>query len=385
MSTQYPPLVSEVPTVWGGGNRRRGLRILPKEGAYFVHVTSRIVRQMFLMGSEEKAVFRAQMRKWSEFSGITVLTHCLMDNHFHLLLWVPERVGLGHEEVVRRLRGVWEAARLEEWEGVYAAASEKDRREMDLAVEERTCDLPEFMRVLKQSFSRWYNARQKTSGALWDCRYRSVVVEGSPLALMSVGAYIDLNPVRAGICGDPLEYVWSGYGEGMGGEGAARKGIVDLVRASKGHVPRMAEDVRRNQLEEMGWGLTGVGEKLEEERKQRSRGGGWEEAMGAYRLWLYAKGARGEEDPYRKEWKKRRKGFGAAEVVAEFERRGVVSMEEALRKRCRTFTRGVGVGSEGFLERLMGWHRECFGPKRRKAAKGMGRVWAGLCSLRQVG
>lgn len=36
---------------------KRGLRILPKSGGYFVHVTSRVVQQRFLFGDEEKTVF----------------------------------------------------------------------------------------------------------------------------------------------------------------------------------------------------------------------------------------------------------------------------------------------------------------------------------------
>ena len=33
-----------------------------------------------------------------------------------------------------------------------------------------------------------------------------------------MAAYIDLNPVRAGICDDPADYRWSSYGEALGGD-----------------------------------------------------------------------------------------------------------------------------------------------------------------------
>ncbi len=32
-----------------------------------------------------------------------------------------------------------------------------------------------------------------------------------------IAAYIDLNPVRAGMVADPADYRWSGYGEAIGG------------------------------------------------------------------------------------------------------------------------------------------------------------------------
>ncbi|MCC5846424.1 MAG: hypothetical protein JJU05_19410, partial [Verrucomicrobia bacterium] len=64
-------------------------RVLPKEGGYFVHVTSRVRGQDFLLGTKEKEAFRELAFRWAEFSGITVVTYCVMSNHFHLLLWVP--------------------------------------------------------------------------------------------------------------------------------------------------------------------------------------------------------------------------------------------------------------------------------------------------------
>ncbi|MFT7444863.1 MAG: putative transposase [Granulosicoccus sp.] len=38
----------------------------------------------------------------------------------------------------------------------------------------------------------------------------------SGLASRTMAAYIDLNPVRAGICKDPADYRWCSYGEAVG-------------------------------------------------------------------------------------------------------------------------------------------------------------------------
>lgn len=50
-----------------------------------------------------------------------------------------------------------------------------------------------------------------------------------------MAAYIDLNPVRAGICKDPTTYRWSSYGEAVGGGRGAKKAQSGLVRALRGH------------------------------------------------------------------------------------------------------------------------------------------------------
>lgn len=50
-------------------------------------------------------------------------------------------------------------------------------------------------------------------------------MEGAENALLTMATYIDLNAVRAGLCEDPKDYRWCGYGEAMGGEEAARVGL----------------------------------------------------------------------------------------------------------------------------------------------------------------
>jgi hypothetical protein len=60
----------------------------------------------------------------------------------------------------------------------------------------------------------------------------SVIVE-SGVAARTMAAYIDLNPVRAGMVKDPADYRWSSYGEAVGGgnKGNGKKAREGLVRA----------------------------------------------------------------------------------------------------------------------------------------------------------
>ena len=64
-------------------------------------------------------------------------------------------------------------------------------------------DLSAFMKLLKQRFSQWFNRTHQRTGTLWEERFRSVLIEGTGPALATVAAYIDLNPVRAGLVHDP--------------------------------------------------------------------------------------------------------------------------------------------------------------------------------------
>jgi len=63
-------------------------------------------------------------------------------------------------------------------------------------------ELSQFMKTFKQCFSIYYNSNHERRGTLWEERFKSVLVEESEYAQLVAGAYIDLNPVRAGIVKD---------------------------------------------------------------------------------------------------------------------------------------------------------------------------------------
>ncbi|MCC5840184.1 MAG: hypothetical protein JJT96_08670, partial [Opitutales bacterium] len=62
----------------------------------------------------------------------------------------------------------------------------------------------------------------------WAERFRSVIVEADTEAQRMVAAYIDLNPVRAGLVEDAGDYGFSGFGEACAGGSAARRGIARI-------------------------------------------------------------------------------------------------------------------------------------------------------------
>lgn len=288
----------EIPSVWKGRriDRTRGRRILPEKSGYFVHVTSRAVHQRFLFKSNEKNAFSELMEKWSDFSGIQVLTYCLMDNHFHLFLWIPPVEPVKFAELIRRLQRVWEPEKVQKWLNLYQISPEREQMTMRQSLENRMMSLPSFMRVLKQSFSVWFNAQHNVSGTLWEGRYRSMIVKNTPNALMSVATYIDLNPVRAGICSDPKNYAWSSYGQASKGNPVCQQNILQLLNFAD-------------------WQRTPAIKTLKNEKpEQVSQSPSWGECDSVYRPWLYEKGYRSPQS--RKN--AHRKGFTSFEVLNVF-------------------------------------------------------------------
>ncbi|MCC5842264.1 MAG: hypothetical protein JJT96_19265, partial [Opitutales bacterium] len=89
----------------------------------------------------------------------------------------------------------------------------------------RMGDVSVFMREVKTRFTLWYNRKHDTVGTFWAERFRSVIVEADTAAQRMVAAYIDLNPVRAGLVEDAGNYGFSGFGEACAGGRAARRGI----------------------------------------------------------------------------------------------------------------------------------------------------------------
>jgi hypothetical protein len=73
------------------------------------HVISRVVDRRFVLGTEEKSKLRALMRMQENFTGCRVLSYCLMDNHFHLLLEVPSMAegGISDDELLKPLSAIY--------------------------------------------------------------------------------------------------------------------------------------------------------------------------------------------------------------------------------------------------------------------------------------
>jgi putative transposase len=93
----------------------------------------------------------------------------------------------------------------------------------------RMYDISIFIKELKGRFAQWYNRRHGRYGVLWADRFKSVLLEAGE-ALATVAAYIELNPVRAGLCADPKDYRYCGYAEALAkGSSLAWQGISTVL------------------------------------------------------------------------------------------------------------------------------------------------------------
>jgi putative transposase len=112
---------------------------------------------------EDYRRFLESLREVTKAAGIAVHAYVLMPNHVHLLMTPPDEVAIG-----------------------------------------RT------MQAISRRYVRWFNDRHARTGALFEGRYRSTVVEADRY-LLACMRYIELNPVRAEIVQRPEQYPWSSY------------------------------------------------------------------------------------------------------------------------------------------------------------------------------
>jgi len=193
---------------------------------------TRTVNGERLFGDREKEILRKMLWQVADFSGVEVLTYCVMANHFHVLVRVPAAAEVSDIELLRRYKVLYPKPTKYQTTSIEVMAKElaKDGDEAEAIRKKllaRMGDVSEFMKAVKQRFSVWYNRSHDRFGTLWAERFKSVLVEGKGNPLQTMAAYIDLNPVRAGIVEDPKDYRFCGYAEAVAGSAgqSARRGI----------------------------------------------------------------------------------------------------------------------------------------------------------------
>jgi hypothetical protein len=165
-----------------------------------------------------------------------------------------------------------------------------------------------------------------------------------------MAAYIDLNPVRAGMVEDPAEYRWSSYGEAVGGgaKGNGKKAREGLVRAY--------------------FGDQGIGFDAEK----------WREVSRLYRrlmgLALERRSGSTAEAKNGSAKHTARPPLNTAEALAAQENGTVftdLDFAGMLRCRVRYFTDGAVIGSKAFVNEAFAAARERFPEKRKDGARRM--------------
>ncbi len=320
------------------------------DGDAYYHCMSRAIERRFIFGGTEKEKFRDIMRRFQIFCGIEILTHVIMDNHFHILLRVPTPRDVSDNELITRMTAIYEHWFVKQIERKLADLRKTGQHTAAEALKAtytyRMYDVSEFFKGVKQSFSQWYNRRNDRVGPLWVQRFKSILVEGTDNALFTIAAYIDLNPIRAGIVSQPEDYRYSGYGEAMGGSSVARVGIRQVIRTIS---------------DEASWARTRC----------------------LYRKHLYVQGLKKTTNC--RGGIVLRGGFTKEQVEQVLATGGQLPMRVLLRCRVRYFSDGLALGSRAFIEELFDQHREQFGRIRSSGARPMKHgQWDGLCTLRDL-
>jgi putative transposase len=188
------------------------------------------------MDAEAMEAMRQIMRSQAAFAGMEVLTYCFLSNHFHIFVRLDpkETEHLDDAGLVGRFRALYGSTKcaslgLDADDLEVILKNDTDSAEgIRRRLKARMGNVSVFMREVKTRFTFWYNEKHGTVGTFWAERFRSVVVEADSEAQRMVAAYIDLNPVRAGLAEDAADYGFSGFGEACAGGSAARRGIARI-------------------------------------------------------------------------------------------------------------------------------------------------------------
>lgn len=84
-----------------------------------------------------------------------------------------------------------------------------------LATPQTETGLPRMMQAVGRRYVQYFNKRHARTGTLWEGRYKSTLIE-TDRYLLTCMAYIDLNPVRAGMVNRAADYRWSSHGHYAG-------------------------------------------------------------------------------------------------------------------------------------------------------------------------
>ena len=327
-----------------------------QEVPLIMHCVSRVVDRQFVLGDEEREVFVGMMRMYEEFCGVRVLSYCVMSNHFHILLEVPpvmDVVELSDEAFLKKLTVVYSESYVKEIkrlvQRLHRNQAAKAMRELKAKYTYRMGNMSEFMKSLKQRFTQWYNRKHGRRGTLWEERYSSTAVSAGSAAMM-VAAYIDLNPLRAGIVTDAKDYRWSSYGEAVAGGNKGKRALENYV-----YLYQWA-DRSGAVVEELSA----------------------EETLMKYRVLMAEEGAEADQDglPMRQgerasKRRKKRKGYSRLEVDKILEQNGKLSCAEMLRCRTRYFTDGAVIGSKLFINEFFSRVKDGLKGCRQVGAKPM--------------
>jgi REP element-mobilizing transposase RayT len=186
-----------------------------RETPYY-HCVARCVRRAWLWGRDEYAgkdySHRKQwvidrLRELSSVFAMEVCAFAVMSNHYHVVLYVDtaRAKGWSDDQVMERWRRLFRLPTLIErhQRGETTSLAEQDvARKIISLWRARLMDVSWFMRALNEYLARRANQEDGCSGRFWEGRFKSQALLDEA-GILTAMAYVDLNPIRAGIANSP--------------------------------------------------------------------------------------------------------------------------------------------------------------------------------------
>jgi REP-associated tyrosine transposase len=165
----------------------------------YYHCTSRCVRRAYLCGVDRysrksfehrRQWIESRLRMLSEVFSLEILAYAIMSNHYHVVVCLnPNRANSWTDiEVLSR------------WSQLYAVSGNSSQ--WIETYRERLGSLSWFMRAINEPIARRANCEDDCKGRFWEGRFKSQALLDES-ALLRCLAYVDLNPIRAGIARTP--------------------------------------------------------------------------------------------------------------------------------------------------------------------------------------
>ena len=189
--------------------------LISLEATPYYHCTSRCVRRAFLCGSDENGRSFEHRRNWIEnlildqaqIYAIDIAAYAVMSNHFHVVLHISKNKAeaWSAQEVIERWNQLYKGT---VWTKKFLDGETLTEAEEQLVSScvskwrERLMSVSWFMRRLNETIARMANEEDNCTGHFWEGRFKSQALLDEK-ALASCMAYVDLNPVRAGMARTP--------------------------------------------------------------------------------------------------------------------------------------------------------------------------------------
>ena len=187
----------------------RNHHIFLHQPTYF-HLISRCVRRAFLCGKDTYSGKRYAYRKrWlekrvfelTEIFFVDLYGYAIMSNHYHLVIQTrpDDMLNSDNDEIARRWCRLFPRTNAgEKWR---VQTLREDVETIDI-YRQRLCDISWLMRCLNEGLARLANKEDGCTGRFWQGRFRSQLLLDDA-SVYTYMAYVDLNPVRAGISNTP--------------------------------------------------------------------------------------------------------------------------------------------------------------------------------------